>query len=212
MAPARAIHADLVTPLGAYLRLRAGARGSFLLESVERGRLGRNSFVGAGARLVDFEEAERLDAPVIGYLAYDHAAVLEPTVPLPEEGPPFAESRFVVAETLVRFDHGAGVAEVLAGDPAEIGGRLEQPVPSDPAVPPGTEAPLSGPVSLRRSPSRERYEAMVRALPGAHQGRRRLPDRPVAARRAGDLCLAARALPRAPEGQPVAVSLPARAR
>ena len=161
MAPARAIHADLVTPFGAYLRLRVGAHGSFLLESVERGRLGRNSFIGAGSRLVDFEEAEHLGAPVVGYLAYDHAAVLEPTVPLPEDGPPFAESRFLVAETLVRFDHGAGVAEVLAGDPAEIGRRLEDPVPSDPVVSSGTETAPSVPVSLRRSPSRERYEAMV---------------------------------------------------
>ena len=33
------IHTDLLTPLGAYLRLREGARASFLLESVERGRL-----------------------------------------------------------------------------------------------------------------------------------------------------------------------------
>ena len=52
------IATDLLTPLGAYLRLRAAAGGSFLLESVERGRLGRYSFVGAGSRLVSFEEAE----------------------------------------------------------------------------------------------------------------------------------------------------------
>jgi len=31
---------DLLTPLGAYLTLRENAGGSFLLESVERGRLG----------------------------------------------------------------------------------------------------------------------------------------------------------------------------
>lgn len=30
------IPTDLLTPLGAYLGLRAGAEGSFLLESVER--------------------------------------------------------------------------------------------------------------------------------------------------------------------------------
>jgi anthranilate/para-aminobenzoate synthase component I len=44
------IATDLLTPLGAYLRLRENAGGSFLLESVERGRLGRYSFVGAGSR------------------------------------------------------------------------------------------------------------------------------------------------------------------
>ena len=81
------IPADLLTPLGAYLRLRGDRGGSFLLESVERGRLGRNSFVGSGSRLVSFEEAEGIDAPVVGYLAYDHAATLEPTVPLPSDGP-----------------------------------------------------------------------------------------------------------------------------
>jgi anthranilate synthase component 1 len=150
------IPADLVTPLGAYLRLRGAKGGSFLLESVERGRLGRNSFIGAGARLVDFTEAETLGAPVIGYLAYDHVATLEPTVPLPTTGPTFPESRFVVAETLVRFDHGAGVVDVLAGDVADIAVRLEQPLDVGRPSARGTSAPL------RRFPSQERYEEMVR--------------------------------------------------
>ena len=57
MTHAPDIHADLITPLGAYLRLRAGTRAGFLLESVEKGRLGRHSLVGAGARLVDFSDA-----------------------------------------------------------------------------------------------------------------------------------------------------------
>src|SRR6187402_2326159 len=108
--PARPITTDLLTPLGAYLRLRAAGAASFLLESVEQGRLGRHSFIGAGSRLVSFEEAEGLDAPVVGYLAYDHVAKLEPTVPLPADGPSLPESRFVVADTLVRFDHGSGTA------------------------------------------------------------------------------------------------------
>src|SRR6476659_8269355 len=108
--------ADLITPLGAYIRLRSDGEAAFLLESVEQGRLGRHSFIGAGTRVVSLEEAERTGAPVVGYLAYDHVATLEPTVPLPAEGPSLPESRFVVAETLVRFDHVAGVADVLAGD------------------------------------------------------------------------------------------------
>src|SRR6202043_150156 len=77
------IATDLITPLGAYLRLREGARGSFLLESVERGRLGRHSFVGCGSRLVYANEAEACGEPVVGYLAYDYVARLEPTVALP---------------------------------------------------------------------------------------------------------------------------------
>ena len=82
------IATDLLTPLGAYLRLRErrGTRGAFLLESVERGRLGRYSFVGCGSRLVSFAEAEELGEPVVGYLPYDYVATLEPTVRLPDEG------------------------------------------------------------------------------------------------------------------------------
>ena len=99
------IATDLLTPLGAYLRLREQSAGGFLLESVERGRLGRHSFVGAGSRIVGFEEAEMLGEPVFGYLGYDAIARIEPTVPLPAEGPDTPESRWLVPDVLVRFDH-----------------------------------------------------------------------------------------------------------
>src|ERR687886_292708 len=114
------VSTDLLTPLGAYLRLRDSGAASFLLESVEHGRLGRHSFLGAGSRIVDFAEAETLGAAVVGYLAYDHVATLEPTVVLPDRGGDLPESRFVVADTLVRFDHGLGMAEVLCGDPTAV--------------------------------------------------------------------------------------------
>ncbi|MGE5433741.1 MAG: hypothetical protein ACM3S3_03035, partial [Candidatus Doudnabacteria bacterium] len=123
---------DLLTPLGAYLRLRRNqteGNGSFLLESVEHGRLGRHSFVGAGSKLVGLAEAEALEVPVVGYLGYDHAAVLEPTVLLPGAGRDLPESRFVVADTLVRFDHGLGMAEVLCGDPNAVTELLNGPQP-----------------------------------------------------------------------------------
>ena len=82
------IATDLLTPLGAYLRLREGGRASFLLESVEQGRLGRHSFVGCGSRLVYLRRGGGAAAqPVVGYLGYDHVAKLEPTVPLPDDGP-----------------------------------------------------------------------------------------------------------------------------
>ena len=157
MTPSATITTDLLTPLGAYLRLRGMGTASFLLESVERGRLGRSSWMGAGSRLVTFAEAETLGLPVVGYLAYDHVASLEPTVALPEEGHGLPESRLVVAETLVRFDHGAGTAEVLAGDPEEIEGRLEAGIPWHRETR-GTAGPL------RRFPERERYEEMVRIV------------------------------------------------
>src|SRR5258707_7171179 len=121
------IATDLITPLGAYLRLRGSGEAAFLLESVERGRLGRYSFVGSGSRLVSFEEAKGLDAMVVGYLAYDHVATLEPKVPLPAEGHDIPGSRFIVADLAVRFDHVAGIAEVLCGDPDELRRRLAVP-------------------------------------------------------------------------------------
>ena len=155
MTPANAVPADLLTPLGAYLRLRGEGGGSFLLESVERGRLGRNSFVGWGARLVGLEEAETLETPVVGYVSYDHAAKLEPTVPMPAAGPDVPESRFVVAETLVRFDHGAGVAEVIAGEPEDVARKLAEPLTT-------VEAGNGERGPLRRFPSQSRYEDMVR--------------------------------------------------
>jgi anthranilate synthase component I len=149
------IPTDLITPLGAYLRLRGEGRASFLLESVERGRLGRYSFVGAGERVVPFEEAEALDVPLVGYLGYDFVTKLEPTVPLPDKGPGFPESAFVAAETLVRFDHAQGVAEVVAGDAAAVAELLDGPQPSFPRGG-GTAGPL------RRLPEQLEHEARVR--------------------------------------------------
>ncbi|HEX6699840.1 MAG TPA: anthranilate synthase component I family protein [Gaiellaceae bacterium] len=158
MTTATDIPTDLITPLGAYLALRdgAGGRASFLLESVERGRLGRYSFVGCGSRLVELAEAERCGEPVVGYVGYDHVAALEPTVPLPDEGPDLPESRFVVAETLVRFDHALGVADVLAGDAVATAELV--------TVPPGRvrgSGPRTRPSEIRRFGSGIAYERAV---------------------------------------------------
>jgi anthranilate synthase component 1 len=146
------IATDLLTPLGAYLRLREreGVRGTFLLESVERGRLGRYSFVGCGSRLVSFTEAEALGEPVVGYLGYDVVTELEPTVPLPGDGPDLPVSLFVVPELLVRFDHARGVAQAVIGDPELVADVLSAPQPE---LPRGTGT--SGP--LRRFPEREEH-------------------------------------------------------
>ena len=153
-----AITTDLVTPLGAYLALRDG-EPAFLLESVERGRLGRYSFVGAGARLVPFEEAEREvagGAVAVGYLGYDHVARLEP-VPLPDgKGLGLPESGFVLADRVVRFDHAAGVADVIAGD----GDELEKLLRDVPPVPLPKQRARPG--RPRRSPSGAEYGDAVR--------------------------------------------------
>lgn len=150
------IATDLITPLGAYLRLRESGRASFLLESVERGRLGRYSLVGCGSRICSLEEAEASGEAVVGYLGYDFVAKLEPMVPLPADGPDLPESRFVVAETFVRFDHATGTAEVLRGDPDRVAALLDAPadLPADATVRHG---------ETRRFPDRAEHERRVEA-------------------------------------------------
>jgi anthranilate synthase component 1 len=155
MNPITVISTDLITPLAAYLRLRPLGGAGFLLESVERGRLGRYSFVGCGTRLLSFEEAEACGEPVVGYLGYDYAAKLEPTVGLPAAGRDLPESRFVVADVLIRFDHARGMADVMRGDPDEILERFDRPV--DPQQ---VERGRAG--STRRLPSRFEFERAVR--------------------------------------------------
>ena len=150
------IATDLVTPLGAYLRLRREGRAAFLLESVERGRLGRHSLVGCGSHLCYLAEAEACGEPVVGYLAYDYAARLEPTVPLPTDGTGLPESRFLVADILIRFDHVLGTAEVIRGDPDEVTRLFARPVPRLPQ--PNGRRGLA-----KRTPARDDYEESVRA-------------------------------------------------
>ncbi|HST25004.1 MAG TPA: anthranilate synthase component I family protein [Gaiellaceae bacterium] len=154
MNPTARIPTDLVTPLGAYLRLRRLGAASFLLESVEQGRLGRYSFVGCGNRLVSVDEAEQEPGPVVGYVGYDYVARIEPTVQLPSERPDLPESRFVVADVLVRIDHVSSTAEVLAGDAAEIAAAL-----SSHADEPATGTLLSYPTE--RTPDRAEHERRV---------------------------------------------------
>jgi anthranilate synthase component 1 len=150
------IDTDLVTPLAAYLRLRANGGASFLLESVDQGRLGRHSFVGCGTRLVSFAEAQTVDAPVVGYLGYDYVATLEPTVRLPDDGPNVPESRFVVADVFLRFDHVTGTADILHGDSEAIVAALAQPAAA-------ADEPLTtGRATTTRTPDQAQHERRVR--------------------------------------------------
>src|SRR5947208_10093262 len=155
MTATTVVSTDLLTPLGAYLRLRESGVAAFLLEAVEHARLGRHSFIGAGSRLVGFAEAADLGAAAVGYLGYEHAATLEPNVSLRGAGRELPESGFVVADTLVRFDHGLGMAEVLCGD---AGGVTELPSGPQPDAAAGARG-RSG--STRRLPSRHDYERSV---------------------------------------------------
>ena len=74
---------------------------------------------------------------------------------LPDERPDLPESRFVVADVLVRIDHVSSVAEVLVGDPAEIAAALAAHV----------DEPAGGPLEshpTERAPDREEHERRVR--------------------------------------------------
>jgi anthranilate synthase component 1 len=62
-----------------------------------------------------------------------------------------------VANTLVRFDHGSGTADVLAGDPDEIATRLETEIVLQ-------EHNLSSSTEVRRYPNQETYEDGVRRI------------------------------------------------
>jgi anthranilate synthase component 1 len=154
MSETTLLDTDLLTPLGAYLRLRSGG-ASFLLESVDQGRLGRYSLVGCGSRVVGIDEAARSGDAVVGHVGYDWIAELEPTVPLPEAGSGLPVSRFVVADTLLRFDHVRGVSEVLRGDPDAIAALLDAPAES----PSATSGLPAGPV--QRFPDQATHEARV---------------------------------------------------
>ncbi|MGA8297676.1 MAG: anthranilate synthase component I family protein [Acidimicrobiales bacterium] len=150
------IPSDLLTPLGAYLRLGSPSAdgGAFLLESVERGRLGRYSFVGSGPRLVDWQGAQHLGEPVVGYLAYDAIAAFEPTVRLPKSGPRIPTSKFIVPHVLVRFDHARGVADVLRGDRDQLAALFDAPVADRPR-PRGVASPIT------RFPERDEHLARI---------------------------------------------------
>ena len=131
---------------------------------------------------------------------------LEPTVPLPADGPDLPESRFVVADTLVRFDHAAGLARGALRRPRRAARAARRADRRE--LPRGAGTPRADPAlprPLRVRARRARGE-------GAHPRRRRLPDRALPARRAPDLGERARALPHPPPRQSVAVPLPARAR
>ena len=206
MSSPTVIPTDLITPLGAYIRLRERGRGSVPArvggERPARAALVRRSGRARRSRSRRRSGRTRRSSATS---AYDHVATLEPTVPLPPDGPDLPESRFVVADTLIRFDHARGLAEVVCGDPDELRARLDAPTPPIPRGPRERRADQAVPRPLG-------LRALRRAGEGAHPCRRRLPDRRLPAGGATDLGERDRPLPRAPPRQSLAVSLPPRAR
>ena len=210
----RELPADLLTPVGAFLRLRD--RGpAFLLESVERGQqVGRYSFLAAGCRALPLDAAPERDlfAPLreavqrhadldtaglppftggaVGYVAYDAMRRFEPTVPLPtaRDGDPAAPARFLVADVVVAFDHVRRTVQVIAQPGHDRDADCGRRRPAGAAAL-GRRAralrwPAPGPRTSRRRPR------STRATCGEAQEHiargRRVPDRPLAAPRAPD--------------------------
>ena len=155
----RELPADLLTPVGAYLRLRDLGPG-FLLESVEGGQqVGRYSFLSAGCERIDLPmtgddpfaplrdrlaEGAALDLEglppfaggAVGLVGYDAIPSFEPTVPLPpaQDGDLASPASFLIAPVVVAFDHVRATVQVIAqpGHEAladDIAGRLLGPLP-----------------------------------------------------------------------------------
>ena len=201
------INTDLLTPLGAYLRLRDDGPRE-LHPRVGRARPPRPQLVD-GRRLAHRRRSTRRrssGSPSSATSPTTTSRTLEPTVPLPEDGRelPGEPARRLRDARPLRPRRRAR-PRCSPGDADEIAGRLDGGIPWR-REPRGVAGPI------RRSPERARYERDGAAVQGAHRRRRRLPVRAVAAGRAADVGLAARRLPGAPARQPVAVPLPARAR
>ena len=75
------IATDLITPLGAYLRLRETGTAAFLLESVEKGRLGRHSFVGAGSRFNNPHATGNTEITMIAIVTMPKLFLMSGTLP-----------------------------------------------------------------------------------------------------------------------------------
>jgi anthranilate synthase component I len=142
----REINADMETPVSAYLKIAQG-KYSFLLESVEGGeRLARYSFLGtepakvlttdSGDPLLLVEEEFKKFKPIpvdglprfhggmVGYLSYEVARYFE-KLPSPTTDPlNLPESRLMLADTLLVFDHLAHKIKVVAH--AYLDGDIEK--------------------------------------------------------------------------------------
>jgi anthranilate synthase component 1 len=171
----RTLPADLITPVGAYLRLcqELGAP-AFLLESVERGeQVGRHSFLGAGVRTVDsLDEALAFAASLpgpeaggppfgggaVGFLSYDWVGELEP-VPVPPPHPDDAGLpglRFMLADSVVAFDHVRRTLSVTG--PQATVDRITSALEQAPAVAATVVSPAGGSVA---EIEHDRYLSMV---------------------------------------------------
>jgi anthranilate synthase component 1 len=196
----REIQADLDTPVSAYLKIARG-KYSFLLESVEGGeRLARYSFLGTepskilitgGPQVSDplllierefkrfkpvaVEGLPRFHGGMVGYLSYEVAGHFE-KLPSPKNDPVgLPEAVFMLADTLLIFDHLAHVIKVVThvridGDIEksykkatvkidDLVNRLRQPMPA-----PKPEKTTTKKSKTTSNLTQKQYEAIVKRM------------------------------------------------
>ena len=192
----REIKADLETPVSAYLKIAHGSY-SFLLESVEGGeRLARYSFLGTEPariistdnrnsvdplllvekefqryRTVPIESLPRFHGGMVGYLSYEVARYFEELPTLVYDPINLPESKLMLADTLLIFDHLTHKIKVVSharldGDIEKSYGaatqkidrlveRLDKPVPVQEPAPAAAESNISSNLTQAQ------YEAIV---------------------------------------------------
>ncbi len=145
----REIDADLLTPVGAYVRIARGASCPFLLESVEGGEtVARYSFLGrdparvvrgrvgegdpiaelrravAGCRAVRLPDLPRFCGGAVGYLSFDLArAGMRPAAATGSDLD-LPDLLFGVYETVLAFDHLKGRIQIVSNIRTDDGGPV----------------------------------------------------------------------------------------
>ena len=187
----RDLMADTLTPVSAYTRLCPPGEPGFLLESVEGGeRLARYSFIGYRPEQLDPGSSDplgplsaiarqprmlvpglpRFAGGAVGYLGYEAARHFERLPSAAGPPPPMPENAFLLADSLVAFDHVTQRIKLLTmhrpdresiGDATarldEMEFRLgEEPQPAPAPVIPASRTWIS-------NVSRGRFESMVDA-------------------------------------------------
>jgi len=144
---------DCETPVSAFLKLRALAPGepAFLLESAERGQVGRYSFIGfrprevlrwsladggdpyarAAEHVARFSQAPLADAPpftggAVGFFGYDLVRTVEPLARPNPDPLGLPDMALMLTDVIVAFDHLKHRVEILANADLEAEPDVER--------------------------------------------------------------------------------------
>ena len=189
----RALPADVLTPIGAYLAL-ASAGASCLLESVEHGgRISRYSFVGldylaaeafdAGPDMLDRvrafvaqhsppEDATGLGGALVAF-AYDAARPYAHLPPRAQDSPVFPAAYVAVPATWLIFDHLTHTLTLWGSgsSASEVDGRLEQYIVRVLAQPPQLAHPVRATSGMLATMTHEEYlERVARVKQHIYEG------------------------------------------